>query len=162
MTTETTFYDSMYEYVQDADISHYRQSGDGEEEYLIVAFNPAKDADFATDIDNPIERDGKTYIPVCWGEKESSALLESETDDGECCILYRYDEDKMEYVSDGRVYETYESADQERMVEGMTDTQYYCEKCQRVFEYDYPEQHGCECCNTTICDNNIAEVNKNV
>lgn len=46
----------------------------------------------------------------------------------------------------------------EMILAKMTDTQYYCEKCDRVFEYRYPEQHGCEQCNTTIQDNNIAEV----
>jgi len=100
----------MYEYVQGADISHYRISGDGEEEYQIVAFNPAEDPDFATDIDNPIEQDEKTYIPVCWGEAEKSALLESEIDTAQCYILYRYAEDAHEYVSNGRIYETKESA----------------------------------------------------
>lgn len=118
MTTETqndaesTFYNTMYEYVHDADVSHYQMSGDGKEDYQIAAFNPAEDADFAIDIDNPIEHDGKTYIPVCWGETESSALLESEIDTAQCYILYRYVEDAHGYISDGRVYETHESADQ--------------------------------------------------
>ena len=40
----------------------------------------------------------------------------------------------------------------------MTDTQYYCERCDQTFEYRYPEQHGCEQCNLTIQDNNIAEL----
>ena len=42
---------------------------------------------------------------------------------------------------------------------GMTDSQYYCEKCDQVFEYRYPEQHGCENCGLQIQDNNIAEMN---
>ena len=40
----------------------------------------------------------------------------------------------------------------------LTDTQYYCEKCEQVFEYRYVDQNGCEYCNATIGDNNIAEV----
>ena len=153
------FYDLMYDYVRDAEISHYRMSGDGEKEYRVVAFNPSHDPDFATSIDCPIEHDGKTYLPVCWGENESSALLESEIETAQCYILYRYADDAHEYVSDGTIYETYESAEQERTIQNMTDTQYYCERCDRVFEYRDIDQYGCECCNTTILDNNVAEVN---
>ena len=43
-------------------------------------------------------------------------------------------------------------------IEAMTDSQYYCEKCEQVFEYRDIDQYGCEQCNTTIGDNNIAEV----
>jgi len=41
---------------------------------------------------------------------------------------------------------------------GLTDTQYYCEYCEQTFEYRYSEQHGCECCNRGISDNNIVEM----
>lgn len=44
------------------------------------------------------------------------------------------------------------------IIENMTDAQYYCEKCDQVFEYSYPGQKGCEQCGTQIQDNNIAEV----
>ncbi len=40
----------------------------------------------------------------------------------------------------------------------MTDSQYYCEKCDQAFEYSHPGQHSCEQCGTQIQDNNIAEV----
>ena len=39
----------------------------------------------------------------------------------------------------------------------MIDSQYYCEKCDQVFEYTYLEQQQCEQCGTVIQDNNIAE-----
>lgn len=40
------------------------------------------------------------------------------------------------------------------------DTQYYCERCKKVFEYKYPDQCNCEGCGTQVLDNNIAEVRK--
>ena len=46
----------------------------------------------------------------------------------------------------------------EDITERLTDTQYYCEKCEQVFEYRYVDQDGCERCNAAIGDNNIAEV----
>jgi len=160
MTTKTesemTYYDSVYEYVQNADISHYSMSGDGEEEYCIVEFSPADDLEFMIDIDSdPIEHDGKTYLRVCWGEAEDSALLESAFDEM-CYILYRWDEYKQEYTSDGTVYETAEAAKRVKIVENLSDSQYYCLRCEQIFEYEYPEQYGCEQCNAAIDDDNIA------
>jgi len=46
----------------------------------------------------------------------------------------------------------------EDLIAGMMYTQYYCEKCEQVFEYRAIDQYGCEQCNTAIQDNNIAEV----
>jgi len=153
---EPTYYDSMYEYVQDADISHYRMSGIGDEEYRIEAFNPSDDPDFAINYDNTTEHDGKTYISVCWGEEESSALLESEIYMAQCYIVYRLDELAQTYVSDGTVYETREAAELVKIVAELTDTQYYCLKCEQVFEYRDIDQHGCEQCNAAIDDDNVA------
>ena len=40
----------------------------------------------------------------------------------------------------------------------LSETQYYCEKCNRIYEYRYPEQMGCEVCNTSIDDDQIAHI----
>ncbi len=143
-STVPTFYDSMYEYVHDADITHYRKTGDGEEEYQIDAFNPAEDSDFAINTDRTIEHNGKTYIPVCYGEDEPSALLESEIDTAQCYIVYQWNDHAHEYVSDGTVYETREEAELVATVASLTDSQYYDEQC------------GCERCNAAIGDNQVA------
>lgn len=154
-TEEPTFYNTMYEYARDADITHYRMSGDGEDEYRIEAFNPADDTDFVIDNDHTITT-GQCYIPVCWGEGEPSALLESEITTGQCYIVYRWDDPEQLYVSDGSVYETWAAANLVVIIANLPDTQYYCEKCQQIFEYRYPEQHGCEQCNAAIGDDNVA------
>jgi len=108
-----TYYDSMYEYVDGADISHYRCSTaeDEPDEIMVAEFCPADDPDFAIDVDNAIEHNGKTHIPVCWGEDGPSLLREDAL--GEVCyIRYMYNPQTYEYVSDGRVYETREEAEQ--------------------------------------------------
>ena len=39
------------------------------------------------------------------------------------------------------------------------DDEYFCEKCEQVFNYTYLDQCNCECCGTYIQDGNVAEVN---
>lgn len=55
---------------------------------------------------------------------------------------------------------THERAKKERdaIIARLTDTQYYCEYCEQVFEYRYSEQYGCEQCNHAILDNNVVEM----
>lgn len=104
--SEVTFYTSMYEYVADADISHYRMSVNYGE---TIPFRPADDPDFEISPNDIIEHDGERYVPVCWGETEKSALLESEILT-KCWIRYIEGNGSM-HVSDGTVYETREQAE---------------------------------------------------
>jgi len=108
-----TYYDSMYEYVDGADISHYRCSTaeDDPDEIMIAEFSPADDPDFAIDPDHTIEVDTVRYVPVCWGEDGLSLLREDALEEV-CFVRYMYNPQTREYVSDGRVYETREEAEQ--------------------------------------------------
>ena len=108
-----TYYDSMYEYVQGADISHYRCSTaeDDPDEIMIAEFSPADDSDFAIDPDHTIEVDTVRYVPVCWGEDGLSLLREDALEEV-CFVRYMYNPLTHEYVSDGRAYETREHAEQ--------------------------------------------------
>lgn len=52
------------------------------------------------------------------------------------------------------------SRNREKITATLTDTQYYCEYCEQVFEYRDLDQHGCEICNHVIQDNNIVEISR--
>ena len=108
-----TYYDSMYEYVQGADISHYRCSTaeDDPDEIMVTEFCPADDPDFAIDPDHTIEFDTVRYVPVCWGEDGLSLLREDALEEV-CFVRYMYNPLTHEYVSDGRAYKTREQAEQ--------------------------------------------------
>ncbi len=102
----TTFYESMYEYAKDANISHYKWTVWGDAPRVIaLEFNPVDDADVTTDYGAPIYYDDKTYIPINWGEKEESAILKTAIED-DCWIRYIPGNRKGTYVSDGTVYKT--------------------------------------------------------
>jgi hypothetical protein len=74
--TEPTLYDSMHDYVQDADISHYEHGNADKDapEILIEAFQPSDDDSFGIDWDDAITRTGVDYVRVSWGEPEKSYL----------------------------------------------------------------------------------------
>ena len=109
--TTPTLYETIYAHVQDADITHYQAttSEENPENEMISGFRPVNDPEYALDYENPISHGGKTYIPVCWGESETSAILESALDEI-CYIRYVFDAARHIYVSDGNVYETEEAA----------------------------------------------------
>ncbi len=111
---QTMFYDSMYEYAKGADISHYEWTPCGDAPPVLASeFNPADDADVVIDYDAPIEHKGKTYIPICWGENEPSAILETAIDEV-CWVRYIPGNREGTYVSDGTVYPTEKAAMQGR------------------------------------------------
>jgi len=84
----------------------------------------------------------------CGKEFDSSALVEIDT--------------QPEYPGASTWKETvspccfadYEETDS--LIENLSDSQYYCVKCEQVFEYRYDEQYGCEQCNAAIDDDNVA------
>ena len=109
----TTLHNTMYDYVGDADISHYKMSTaeDDPNEIMITEFCPADDPDFAIDADNTIESGGVRYVPVCWGEDGLSLLREDALREV-CYVRYVYNPQTREYVADGRIYATREQAKQ--------------------------------------------------
>jgi len=46
--------------------------------------------------------------------------------------------------------------DLEQIIDSLSGSQYYCMKCEQVFEYQYDDQYGCEQCNAAIDDDNVA------
>ena len=111
-------FNSMFEYVADADITHYRHTNTDKDapDILIEPFQPVDDHDFAIIWDDEIEKDGKTYIRVCWVEDEISYLAQSAMYET-CYIRYvkTFSDPKDEfgeYISDGRVYDTTKEAEE--------------------------------------------------
>ena len=107
MTQEPIYYDSMFAYAANADISHYRCNNvDRDAPPIIVgAFRPFDDPGFAVFGDDEIEKDGKTYVWICWGDGESAYLAEDMLY-AFVYVKYKLCDTAWEYVSDGRVYET--------------------------------------------------------
>ena len=104
------YYNSMYSYIEDADISHYEATvGDHTPLVLVTEFHPREDSEMRVDWDNPIEYKGKTYLPIWWGELESSAILESAVDEI-CWIRYIPGNQEGTYVSDGTIYPSEKAA----------------------------------------------------
>jgi len=109
---EITYYDSMYSYAGDADISHYVLTTHKEapSSFIVADFCPSEDEDFY--VGEELEYRGNRYMSVGWGEDERSAILETELC-ALCYALYEFvegNEYMQKYVSDGIVYETREDA----------------------------------------------------
>lgn len=51
---------------------------------------------------------------------------------------------------------TTQEQDIEAIVENLADNEYYCKKCDRVYEYRDNQQQCCERCNAMIDDDQIA------
>ncbi len=104
------YYESMYNYVEGADISNYEATvGADTPLVLVTELHPWEDSEMRVDWYNPIEHKGKTYLPINWGELESSAILESAVDEI-CWIRYIPGNQEGTYVSDGRVYSSEKAA----------------------------------------------------
>ena len=104
-----TFYGSMYDYVENADLSYYEISdGTIRETPFVEEIKPFDDPDFILVADG-IVHEGKWYIRVNFGEHENSYLLESALYD--TVYLVYIEESCGHYVTDGRVYETEEEAE---------------------------------------------------
>ncbi len=104
------YYNSMYKYAEDADITHYKVTVGGHTPLVLVTeFHPQEDSDMWIDWDNPIEYESNTYLPINWGEPGSSAILESAANEI-CWIRYIPGNHEGTYVSDGRVYPSEKAA----------------------------------------------------
>lgn len=103
-----TYYKSIYDYVQDADLSYYEiMDGKIRETPFVEEIKPAEDPDFMISSDS-IEHEGKLYVHVNFGENEDSYILESEL--YETVFLVYTEQSHGHYVTDGRVYETEDEA----------------------------------------------------
>lgn len=103
------FYESMYDYVQNADLSYYEiMDGTIRETPFVEEIKPFEDPDFIL-VADVIEHEEKCYVHVNFGENETSYLLESALYD---TVYLRYIEQSHgHYVAEnGRVYETEEDA----------------------------------------------------
>lgn len=103
------FYNSMYDYVQDADFSDYEiVDGTIRETPFVEEIKPFDNPDFVVSSDL-MAHEGKWYTPVNFGENEDSYLLESALLD---TVFIRFIEESYgHYVAEnGRVYETEEEA----------------------------------------------------
>ncbi len=107
---EIVFYESMHDYVNNADLSYY-EIADGEirETPFVEEIKPFDDPNFLI-YPGSIEKDGKWYDHVNFGENETSYLLESEL--CETVFLVYTEESEGHYVTDGRVYETEKEANE--------------------------------------------------
>jgi len=94
----------------------------------------------------------------CGKEFDSSALVEIDTQPeypgastwketvSPCCFA---DYEETDSLID-------EVDDTEQIIENLSGSQYYCMKCEQVFEYRDIGQYGCEQCNAAIDDDNVA------
>jgi len=92
-------YNSIYEYVAGADISHYILSSERGEERFAFSFAPIDDEQFVVG-----EEIGK-YTEVNWGENEKSYLLKSALYD-EVWGIYEWNEIYSEYRAWSSIFET--------------------------------------------------------
>ncbi len=87
-------YNSMFDYVNDADLSHHEISDGKERETpFIEAVKPVEDPNFSVWTDDKITYEGNTYVKVNFGEDDDpeeygeSFLLESALDE-EVFLIY--------------------------------------------------------------------------
>lgn len=109
-------YDSMYDYVNDADLTHYIISdGKVREVPFVEHIKPYEDSDFMV-IEDKLEYEGLTYVKVNFGEDDSeeygeSFLLESALDEEVFMIFTEKEKGITEYVPlNNIIYETEELA----------------------------------------------------
>ena len=110
-------FDSMYDYVNDADLTHYIISdGKVREVPFVEHIKPYEDSDFMVWIEDKLEYEGLTYVKVNFGEDDSeeygeSFLLESALDEEVFMIFTEKEKGITEYVPlNNIIYETEELA----------------------------------------------------
>jgi len=107
-------FDSIYDYVEDADFGHYEiQDGKTRTAPFIEAVKPYEDSDFKVWVDDDIVYEGNTYIKVNFGEddsEEESYLLESALDEEVYLIYFEVEGGEARYRAHPRCYRTEELA----------------------------------------------------
>ncbi len=111
-------YNSMFDYVNEADFSYYEISDGKERETpFIEAVKPMEDSNFGVWIDDKITYEGNTYVKVNFGEDDDpeeygeSFLLESALDEEVFMIYTEKQKGIPAYVlATGQVFRTEELA----------------------------------------------------
>ena len=115
-------YNSMFDYVNDADFSHYEISDGKERETpFINTVKPVEDPNFSVWIDDKITYEGNTYVKVNFGEDDDpeeygeSFMLESALDEEVFVIFTEKQKGIPVYVPvTGQVFRTEELAEMKR------------------------------------------------
>ena len=107
-------YNSMYDYVEDADFGYYEiQDGKVRKTPFVEAVKPYEDSNFGVWINDDLEYEGNTYVRVNFGEDDSDAesfLIESALDE-EVFLIYDSVEGKTTtYGANAICYRTEELA----------------------------------------------------
>lgn len=105
------FYGSMAEYTKEKSISHYCLFNIPDSPDVVIhSFQPIIDRDIVIDYDDRVDRYGKEYYRVDWGESHTS-YIEYEAICEECYARYLPGSTAGVYVSDGVVYASREDAE---------------------------------------------------
>jgi hypothetical protein len=114
---EMTKFETMWDYVKEADISNYKKDYyfESNPDAVIGQVDVSEDPDlYLGGYDNTIEVDGKLYKSINWGEDEESYILQSELNKrnwGEFWTVYiQSSKDEHEYHSIGLLFQTREAA----------------------------------------------------
>ena len=108
---EVVAYGDIYEYVQDADLTHYRVTGPYMGKYTIFSSKPYNDPDLAVVGEPILLNDNNLYIPVNFGEDDERTHAVNELglyNDIYC--VYIWNEDEKLYVYFSGPYATEENA----------------------------------------------------
>ncbi len=110
-------FDSMFDYVEDADFGYYEIShGKIREAPFVESVKPQDDSNFMIFIDDQIQYDGLTYTKVNFGEDDDpeeygeSFLLNSALDDEVYLIFNKKEGKEYTYRANAKCYRTEELA----------------------------------------------------
>jgi len=107
-------YDSMFDYVEDADFGYYEISdGKLRESSFVEAVNPQEDPNFMIFADDQIRNGGLIYTKVNFGEDDSeqeSFLLDGALDEDVFLIYNNVEGKEATYKANARCYRTEELA----------------------------------------------------
>jgi hypothetical protein len=139
-------YNSMFDYVNDADFSHYEISdGKERETTFIEAVKPIEDSNFSVWGDDEITYEGNTYVKVNFGEDDDpeefgeSFLLESALDEEVFLIFTEKRKGIPEYTpATGQVFRTRELAKLSGYYGRVRN--YKCKDCARHFTGEIVEE----------------------
>lgn len=106
---------SMYDYVNDANLLHYRITNhNGNESEYVESIKPLEDSDFMVWADDKLEHEGSSYVKVNFGEDDSedygeSFLLESALSEEVYMIFIRHPNGVYD-PKDGHIFSNEEDA----------------------------------------------------
>jgi hypothetical protein len=107
------FYDRLYDYVKDRDLSWFRYPGPKTEDTLLLPFYPGHDWQFRKVQDETgwmtLTQDGKAYLRVNWLDDDDAWILADEVNTPVYLRLV-WDDKKNVYRSDGTYYDSESSA----------------------------------------------------